>query len=249
MFEQTFVTGTGRTNKPWTTMFGFILQCVVIGIAVLVPMIFTDVLPAGQLKSFLVAPPPPPPPPPPPAETPKVPVKIIPRQFDAGRLVTPKSVPTQVAMIKEEELPPPSAVAGGGVAGGIAGGALGGALGGVLGGLPTAPAAPPPPKKDEAKPIQRIKVGGNVALAKVIKRVVPTYPPIARQARIQDHVILHAIISREGTIQDLRVVSGHPLLREAALAAVRQWVYSPTLLNTEPVEVETEIDVNFTLQQ
>jgi periplasmic protein TonB len=247
MFEQTFVTGTGKTNKPWTTAFGFILQCVVIGIAVLVPMIFTDVLPAGQLKSLLVAPPPPPPPPPPPAEIPKVAVKVIPRQFDAGRLVTPKSVPTQVATIREEELPPPSAVAGG-VAGGIGAGFTGGALGNLLGSVPTA-AAPPPPKEEKKKEIQRIKVGGNVQLANVIKRVTPQYPAIARQARIQDHVILHAIISREGTIQDLRVVSGHPLLRQAALDAVKQWLYKPTMLNSEPVEVETEIDVNFTLQQ
>jgi len=151
-------------------------------------------------------------------------------------------------MIREEELPPPSAVAGGGVAGGINGGAAGGVLGGILGSI-GAPVAPPPPKKEEAKLVQRIRVGGLVQQANVVKRVMPVYPPIARQARIQGHVVLHAVISKEGTIQELKVISGHPLLQQAAMDAVKQWIYKPTLLNTEPVEVDTEIDVNFTLQQ
>ena len=78
---------------------------------------------------------------------------------------------------------------------------------------------------------------------------MPVYPPLAKQARIQGTVRLNAIISRDGTIQNLQLVSGHPLLAPAALAAVKQWVYEPTLLNGEPVEVVTVIDVNFTLSQ
>jgi len=88
-----------------------------------------------------------------------------------------------------------------------------------------------------------------VQQAKLIRQVKPVYPPLARQARIQGTVRLTAIIARDGTIQELQVVSGHPLLVPAALEAVKQWVYQPTLLNGEPVEVITQIDVNFTLSQ
>jgi len=247
MFEQTFVEGSGRTNKPWTTVVGFILQGLVLGMAVLVPMIWTDVLPAGQLKSLLVAPPPPPPPPPPPTEAPKtVVVKVIPRQFDAGRLAQPKSVPNKVAVIEESELPPPST--GGGVVGGMSGGVAGGVLSGILGASSAPVIAPPPPKVEATKAVQRVVVGGKVQEAMLVKRIMPTYPPLARSTRIQGHVILDAVISKEGTIQELKVRTGHPMLAPAAMEAVRQWVYKPTLLNGEPVEVTTEIDVNFTLQ-
>jgi protein TonB len=92
-------------------------------------------------------------------------------------------------------------------------------------------------------------VGGNVQAANLIKKVTPVYPPLAKQARIQGKVILSAVISKDGTIQDLKVISGHPLLIPSALEAVKQWVYQPTLLNGEPVEVSTQIDVNFTLSQ
>jgi len=106
----------------------------------------------------------------------------------------------------------------------------------------------PPVVKEKAAP-SRIRVGGNVQSAKLVKQPRPVYPPLAKQARIQGVVKLHAEISKEGTIEKLTVVSGHPLLVPAALEAVKQWVYQPTLLNTEPVAVETEIDVNFTLSQ
>ena len=105
-------------------MVSFLGQLALIGVAILIPMIYFDALPRTQLTSFLVAPPPPPPPPPPPAAAPVKMVKVIPRQFDAGRLMAPKAVPKEIAMIKEEELPPPSASAGvvGGVPGGVPGG-------------------------------------------------------------------------------------------------------------------------------
>src|ERR1700736_3023995 len=136
MFEQTFV--GGKTKKGWTVLVAFIAQIVFIVIAVILPMIYFEVLPKTQLTSFLVAPPPPPPPPPPPAApvAPKI-VKVIPRQFDAGKLMAPKNVPKQIAEIREDELPPPSA--GGGVVGGVAGGVAGGLLGGILSGVGNAP--------------------------------------------------------------------------------------------------------------
>jgi protein TonB len=110
---------------------------------------------------------------------------------------------------------------------------------------------PPPSTATEVTPPkstpQRIRVGGNVQAAKIVKSVAPKYPPLALQARIQGTVRFMAIIGKDGTIQNLQPQSGHPLLVQAATDAVRQWVYSPTLFNGEPVEVVTQIDVNFTL--
>jgi periplasmic protein TonB len=253
MFEQTFVEGVGKTNKSWTVLVAFAIEVVGICVAVVIPMIYFDVLPKTTLTSFLVAPPPPPPPPPPPQPAPAVKVvKVIPRQFDAGRLMAPKAIPKQIAQIQEDELPPPSSAVGGvvgGLAGGVAGGGPGGVLGGIIGSVPSAAPPPPPPPKVEKKEVQRIRVGGNVQQAKLIRRPQPIYPPLAKQARIQGVVRLQAVISKDGTIQELKAVGGHPLLVPAALDAVKQWVYQPTLLNGEPVEVVTQIDVNFTLSQ
>jgi protein TonB len=95
----------------------------------------------------------------------------------------------------------------------------------------------------------RIRVGGNVQAANLIRKVVPVYPPLAKQARIQGTVRFQAIIGKDGTIQNLQLVSGHPLLVANAQQAVSQWIYRPTLLNGDPVEVVTTIDVNFTLSQ
>jgi protein TonB len=250
MFEQTFV--EGKTKTTWTVLTAFIAQTALMIIAVILPMIYFDVLPKTQLTSFLVAPPPPPPPPPPPAAPTAVKiVKVIPRQFDAGRLMAPKSVPKEIATIREEELPPAASGVGGvmgGIAGGVAGGTPGGVLGGIIGSVPNAAPPPPPPPPVKAAP-KRITIGGNVQQAKLVRQPKPVYPPLAKQARISGVVHLAAVISKDGTIQDLKVISGHPLLIPSALEAVKQWVYQPTLLNGEPVEVSTQIDVNFTLSQ
>src|SRR5215472_8174360 len=255
MFSQTFV--EGKTKKTWTVMVAFIAQMVLLTVAVILPMIYFDVLPSATLQSFLVAPPPPPPPPPPPAAPAPVKiVKVIPRQFDAGKLMAPKVVPKEIAQIKEEELPPATTGAVGvvgGVPGGVAGGTPGGVLGGIIGSVPTAAPPPPPPppppvQKKDTTP-KRITIGGNVQQAKLVRQPKPVYPALAKQARTSGVVHLAAVISSNGTIQDLKLISGHPLLVQAAMEAVKQWVYQPTLLNGEPVEVQTQIDVNFTLSQ
>jgi protein TonB len=255
MFEQTFVEGVGKTNKSWTVMASFIGQIVLITVAVILPLIYTEVLPATTLQSFLVAPPPPPPPPPPPAAAPPVKVvKVIPRQFDAGKLMAPKTVPKEIAVIKEDELPPPSSGVTGvvGGVGGVSGGAVGGVLGGIIGGIPSAappPPPPPPPPAQKAVTPQRIKVGGNVQGAMIIRKTAPVYPPLAKSARVSGVVHLAAIIAKDGTIQELHSLGGPALLIQAAMDAVKTWVYKPTMLNGEPVQVETTIDVNFTLNQ
>jgi protein TonB len=129
----------------------------------------------------------------------------------------------------------------GGVPGGIAGGSAGGVLGGIIGGVGSGP--PPPPKPTQA----RIRVGGNVQAAKMLRQIQPVYPQIAKTAHVQGTVILHAIIAKDGSVQELQYVSGPPLLMKSAMDAVRQWRYQPTLLNQEPVEVDTTISVIFTL--
>jgi len=101
-----------------------------------------------------------------------------------------------------------------------------------------------PPAADGSK---RITIGGNVQQSKLVSQPRPVYPPLAKQARIQGVVHLAALIGKEGNVLDLAVISGHPLLAASALDAVRQWVYKTTLLNGEPVEILTQIDVNYTL--
>jgi len=163
--------------------------------------------------------------------------------------MAPKEVPKNIANIVEDTSVPPPSAGVGGVVGGVGSGGLG-ALGNILGAAPSA-APPPPPIKEAPKPAtpQRIRVGGNVQQANLTRKITPVYPPLAKQARIQGTVKFTAVIGKDGSIQNLQLVSGHPLLVEAARQAVAQWQYKPTLLNGEPVEVVTTIDVNFTLSQ
>jgi TonB family protein len=107
----------------------------------------------------------------------------------------------------------------------------------------TAPAAP----LAETTSPQRIRVGGNVQATMLVKKITPKYPPLAKAARIQGKVRYSVVIGKDGTVQSIDLVFGHPLLAEAATPALKQWVYKPTLLNGEPVEVATQVDVNFTL--
>ncbi len=121
------------------------------------------------------------------------------------------------------------------------GGVIGGVVGGVAGGVSPAASGTEAP--------DRIRVGGNIAQTKLISQARPLYPPEAKEARIQGVVKLAAVIGKDGTIKELTVISGHPLLVPSALDAVKQWVYDTTLLNGNPVEVATQIDVNYTLSQ
>ena len=168
--------------------------------------------------------------------------------MDDGTFRAPVEIPKTVTQIVDEGPPPEAQVGGvvGGVPGGVPGGQIGGVLGGVLGGAPSS-VAPPPPPPPTPKPPQRVRVGGNVQQANLIRQVKPPYPPLAKQARIQGTVVLEAVISKQGSVENLRVISGHPLLIQAALDAVKQWKYKPTLLNGEPVEVVTTVTVNFNL--
>jgi protein TonB len=232
MFDQLVISSVhvNKTHKRWTVVLSAIVQFAIVGIMILIPLIYTEALPKGMLSTFLVAPAPPPPPPPPAA-----PVKVVrPRIIQPQRMVAPTVIPKKIEIVKEAA-PDVSMGQDFGVAGGT-GGPLGGAISGVI--------APPPPKPVAPA---RIRVGGNVQSAMLVRQVQPVYPQIARTAHISGTVVLHAIIAKDGTIQELQYVSGPPLLMRAAMDAVREWRYKPTLLNGEPVEVDTTISVVFTL--
>ncbi|HEY4579718.1 MAG TPA: energy transducer TonB [Candidatus Acidoferrales bacterium] len=232
-----------KTKTGLTVFISTVFQMLLLGIMVLIPLIYTEALPKAMLTTFLVAPPPPPPPPPPAAAPVQKVVRPMAKLMQSGKLQAPTAIPKQVTMLKEEEQPPDMGAVGvvGGVPGGIPGGQSGGVLGGIIGGVVSS--LPPPPK-----PVQsRIHQGGNVQQAKLVNMVRPVYPPLAKQARISGTVRLHAIIAKDGSVIQLEIVQGHPLLVQSALDAVRQWRYQPTLLNGEPVEVDTTVDVVFSL--
>ena len=245
MFEDSLIESGGKlkTKRGATTLFSFVLEVVIIGILILIPLIYTEALPKQQLMTFLVAPPPPPPPPPPPAAAP--PVKIIKKietELDNGQLRQPTKIPQKIQMIKEDEPPPPSAAGVmGGVPGGVPGGSMGGVIGGIIGQTTAAPVVP------RAVTPQRVRVSQGVSEGLLVHQVRPQYPPLARAARVQGAVVLQAVIGKDGSIQGLKLVSGHPMLAPAAIDAVKQWKYKPYFLNGEPVEVDTTIMVNFTL--
>ncbi len=220
----------------------YIFQAFLLAGLVIYPLIKMEALPRGQLMTFLVAPPPPPPPPPPPAKV--VQVKRIQRKVTAEDLMrAPTKIPEKIIRVVED-LTPQAPTAG--VVGGVPGGMPGGGVGGVIGGIISAMAAPPPPPPKPKAP-KRIRLGGNVQSAKLINKARPVYPQMAKMARVQGSVRLEAVISRGGSVKDLKVISGHPLLVKAALEAVQRWRYQPTMLNGDPVEVVTFIDVHFRL--
>lgn len=240
MFEDSLLESGGKLKgkRGTVTTISFILELIFLGILVLLPLIFTEALPTKQLMTMLTAPPPPPPPPPPPAAAPIKVVKIQ-SELDNGQLRTPTKIPKKIEMIKEDEAPPSIGGVQGGVPGGVPGGTMGGVLGSVMSSMPAAvPKAATP---------TRVRVSQGVSQGLLIHKVQPQYPPLARQARIQGVVVLQALIGKDGTITNLHVVSGHPMLTNAALEAVKEWRYKPYYLNGEPVEVETTINVNFTL--
>src|SRR5271165_1047619 len=242
MFEDSLLESGGRlkTQRGRTTTFAIILEIGLIGLMVLMPLIFTEALPKQQLMTFLVAPPPPPPPPPP-AAAPVHVVHQIQTDIVNGALRTPTKIPQKIQMIKEDEAPPSMASSGvvGGVPGGIPGGQMGGVIGGIISSTPVAV-----PKV--AAP-QRVRVSQGVSQGLLVRKVNPVYPPLARQARVSGTVVLRAIIGTDGSIENLTLVSGHPMLAPAAIEAVKQWKYRPYLLNGNPIKVDTEVTVNFAL--
>ena len=220
-----------------------VIHGLVLAAAILIPLFFSNALNFHPMEiTYLVAPPPPPAPPPPAAARPLP----QPRHFFSNKqLYAPRVIPQQAAMVKDIPRAPQTSVGvPGGIVGGIPGGQLGGVMGGLLGG--TAHVTPPPPPK---LTVHRgpYKVGGRVQPPRIIDEVQPEYSVIAKEARVQGNVLIDSVINTQGDVTQMKLVSGNPLLVQAAFNAVREWKYQPTLLNGTPISVEMEVTVHFSL--
>lgn len=255
MFEQSILTNGKSGRRVWTTCAGVTGEAMVVAIAVIAPMVFPQALPS--LKMMVVEYlPPVPPAPPGPREKPAV-AHAEPRRPEAPHaFVAPTQIPPRVLQVVEEPPAEAPAMYVPGSTGDGAGSATKGNFdfAGLLASdrLPPIPrppeAHPAPVTKDAPTPIRRIKVSG-VQPSQLLVCVKPVYPPLAKSARISGVVELEAVIGANGRLAEIHVKSGHPLLAPAAVEAVRQWVYKPTFLNGDPVEVATTIVVTFALNQ
>lgn len=228
---------TGRAQRGWTTLTSFALQTLVVAALLMLPLLYTE----GFPKLRVIAPSAPigvPQGPPPAAQHH---VSSTPTQSNLfhGFVVAPSVVPSQVQRVVEDSGPQDSAPCTFCVEGGTGTSMTANS---VINSIGTSATAAPPPVPVARPPRVSHMMEGNL-----IYRVQPLYPPLARSARIQGTVLLRAFISRTGTIENLQAISGHPMLIPAALDAVRQWRYRPYILNGEPVEVETQVTVNFSL--
>jgi periplasmic protein TonB len=228
---------TGHTRRGWTTLISFVAQALAAVVLLVLPLFYTQALPQLQLTARLVSPTPPPAPPA------AGPIRNShPNSSNVssdGHVIAPRFVPREIVTLDEPSAPPPTNISGPGVIGST-GTDRNGVLHLIESGLGTV-VSPPPTNAAHPPRVSRMMEGN------LIYRVQPQYPPLARQARIQGLVVLRAMISREGKIENVQVISGHPMLVKSAMDAVLQWRYRPYYLNGEPVEVETQVTVNFTL--
>jgi protein TonB len=220
-------------RKKWAVTASIAAQAACLLTLIVIPLVYTQALPRVTLGSMLVLPSTPAAQPP----KPTVPAGEAhsARLLHGHILIEPTSIPPTVNIFAEAELTPETVTAETGY--------------GSTTNLFDLGTAPAEAVNRPAEPAiaKRVRLGGNVEDAKLLVRIQPDYPVLAVQTRTQGNVILHAIIGKEGEVAELQVVSGHPLLVKAALVAVQQWRYSPTLLNGLPVEVETTITVSFIL--
>lgn len=223
-------------QSPWGSLTGLasiLLHALTLAAILVVPLLTDDRLPdhAGQVEAFFASPIELAPPPPPPSAAKAV--TRAPQPDRTGGFVAPVEVPTEIVPEVGLDLG-----IEGGLAGGVEGGVPGGVVGGIVGGLPDAP--PPPP----AGPV---RVGLDVREPRKVKHVPPVYPALAAESRLEGVVVLECVIDPRGRVVDVKVERGLPLLDEAATEAVRQWVYTPTLINGEPTSVIMSVKVTFRL--
>jgi protein TonB len=226
--------GTSRSKLTGVVSFG--LHAMALVAVVTLPLLLEESLPeqAGAARAFFAGPVSlaPPPPPPPVAAARAVP-RVAPPRTASAALFAPVEVPTEI--VPEDGLDLGSE---GGLPGGVEGGVPGGVVGGVVGGLPD---APPPPK------LQPLRVGRDIRAPRKVREVAPVYPELARLSRLEGVVVVECMIDERGRVQDAKVVKSIRLLDEAALEAVRQWAYAPSLLNGVPVPVLMNVTVTFQL--
>ena len=238
MFADTLLDSawTNRSHRGWTTLTSFTVQGLGVGILLLLPLLYTQTLPELKFMRTVLAPTPPPGPPP--AQSRPRSNSVAASNVLGGRLIVPAQIPHGIAQITESALPEGSnSPPGLGVSGGT-GDSPGSVLNSIANSL--APAMPAPPVVRPPR-VSRMMEGN------LLHKVQPEYPAMARATRLQGTVVLRAIIGKDGRITNVRLLSGHPMLVKAAIDAVSQWRYRPYYLNGEPVEVETQITVNFIL--
>jgi periplasmic protein TonB len=227
-----------QVQSRWTLRVAAsaILHGLAIAALVIIPLLSETEMPeaAQGTRVFFAAPtiaPPPPPPPPPPSGAPRAAVANVTRAVDTHRFVAPIDLPSSVPVADGLDLG-----VEGGVAGGVEGGVAGGVVGGVVGGLP-----------DVAPVVKPVRVGAGIREPRKIKNVDPVYPFVARSARVQGVVVIECTVGIDGRVETAQVVQGVPLLEKAALDAVRQWRYTPTLYQGVPVPVIMTVTVTFAL--
>ena len=224
-----------RPRNPWAAVGSVTLLSFLLLALVVVPLFHTDTLPRRETLTMLFVPPP--------AAASAVTTFRVPTPT-----YTSKSISIPIAAHRTQETPPPPVDTTGGVAGGIPGGLTGGAPGGVLTEVLNGTHSLPTPVLAKTLPTpKRMRIASRVAESNLIHDVAPTYPPEAGRARIEGTVVLLAVIAKDGSVQEVRVESGLPVLAQAAIDAVKQWRYKPYLLNGEPIEVASQITINFTL--
>jgi periplasmic protein TonB len=239
-------TGTTKTVRrsplEWVAAMG--LHVVILATLIIVPLYTTGTIQLSNYEDTPLVAPPAAPPPPPPAAVRAVAPHIAPKRpklaYTLGKQTAPASIPKTASLDNSAAAPDLGGVVDG-VAGGVPGGQLGGSLGGVLGGTGTS--VPPPPPRAAGRRI--IRVGSNLKAPRQTYSVQPEYPPLAMQAHIRGAVVVDAVIDEHGNVVGARALSGHPFLVAAALKAVLQWKYEPTLLNGTPIAVEMEVTVHF----
>jgi len=215
-----------------------LLHVVLLAVPILVSLWFTDALDFRTYTKTLLIGPPPPPPVRPPAAASAVARTTAHRVLVVnGKLMAPRAIPSRIAMLREEPLPPEADTASG-VAGGIWGGLPSAAFSAIS---PAAKSAPAPPAE---KPTAPIRVGGKVLPPRAVYAPPPAYPVLARQARVEGEVVLDATFDAQGTVTGLTVVSGPGLLYAAALQAVKTWRYEPVYLNGVPMPFQMEVTVH-----
>jgi periplasmic protein TonB len=229
---------TGRAQRGWTTLTSFALQSMALAVLLALPLLYTEGLP--KVHPVSVSAPLGPPPGPPPAVQQHASVRQPQSNLIHGIVVAPPTIPLGYTRMVDATPPQDAAPCDICVPGGT--GSIS-SVNPIIGSVGVSvPVVPPPPPPTSRPPRRSIMMEGNL-----IYRVQPTYPPLARAARIQGTVLLRAIISRTGTIENLQRISGQPMLVGAAIDAVRQWRYRPYILNGDPVEVETQVTVKFSL--
>jgi protein TonB len=240
MFEDSTFESSNRikSKSRYWMLVTLITNGSILVLLILIPLIYPEALPRAAMLTVLTAPPPPPTPPPPPPPPEVVHVVKVQSEMMNNQLVAPTKIPKDIKVVAEKEAPPS---AGFGVAG-MEG--LGGSGNGVPGAF--AGTGDSGPKVKVAAP-KKVNISGGVAQGMLLNKTTPLYPPIAKAARVSGTVVLQATISKTGTIENLRVISGPAMLQQSALEAVKSWRYRPYLLNDEPVEVETTVNVVFTL--